>query len=221
MCLTLAPPALSLLRDLRREPLGHRCPMPHVPCLFGYVSELSTNRRRWSWLNVIYIAMGLLIVIAQAHGWEGIWSAILRDISLPYVSVSVSLNVLLTLMIVTRLILHGRNVRAATGSPTGIGGLYKAVATMLIESSALYSMNSLLLIGLWATESEAAGAFLPIIAEVQVREFPRPRSANTLSNMTMDLTGDRSAAHHQTSREPERVDERHYRHRTHWFFVPR
>ena len=130
--------------------------------------------------------MGLSIVIAQAHGWEGIWSVILRDISLPYVSVSVSLNVLLTLMIVARLIIHGRNVRAATGSPAGISGLYKAVATMLIESSALYSMNSLVLIGLWATKSDIAGFFLPVIAEVQVRGFPRLRSSSRLSNMTTD-----------------------------------
>jgi len=128
--------------------------------------------------------MGFLIVIAQAHGWEGIWSGILHDISLPYVSVSVSLNVLLTLMIVARLVIHGRNVRAATGSPAGISGLYKAVATMLIESSALYSLNSLVLIVLWAIQSDAAGALLPIIAEVQVRNFPRPRSSGGLSNTT-------------------------------------
>jgi len=81
-------------------------------------------------------------------------------------------------MIVARLIIHGRNVRAATGSPAGISGLYKAVATMLIESSALYCMNSLVLIGMWAAKSDAAGAVLPVIAEVQVRDFPQPRSSS-------------------------------------------
>ena len=151
--------------------------------------------------------MGLLIVIAQGHGWEGIWSAILREISLPYVSVSVSLNVLLTLMIVTRLIVHGRNVRAATGSPAGISGLYKAVASMLIESSALYSMNSLVLIGLWATKSDAAGVFLPVIAEIQVCDFAQPRFSSRLSNMIINSAGYRSTTHHQTSRKPERIDE--------------
>jgi len=188
--------------------------MPHVPRLFEYVFDFSANGRLWVWSDVTNVAMGLLIVIAQGHGWVGIWAVILREISLPYVSVSVSLNVLLTLMIVTRLILHGRNVRAATGSPAGIGGLYKAVGTMLIESSALYSMNSLVLIGLWAVKSDAAGAFLPVIAEVQVRDFPRPcRSSNRLSNMNTGWAGHRTAAHHQTSRKPERVDEQHYRHR--------
>ena len=121
--------------------------------------------------NVIHVAMGLLILIAQAHGWEGFWIAILRAISIPYFSVSVSLNVLLTLMIVIRLVLHGRNIRAATGSPAGISGLYKAVATMLIESSALYSLNSLLLVVMWTVQSDASPGVLPIIGEVQVRDF--------------------------------------------------
>ena len=51
----------------------------------------------------------------------------------PYLSVSVSLNILLTLMIVIRLILHTRNVRTAMGM-SGIGGLYKTIIVMLIES---------------------------------------------------------------------------------------
>ena len=34
-------PALSLLRTLRRKPLGHRLPRPHVPRLLGCVPEFS------------------------------------------------------------------------------------------------------------------------------------------------------------------------------------
>jgi len=43
-CLTPAPPpALSLLRDLQHEPLGNCRPMPHVPCLYRYVSVFSAK----------------------------------------------------------------------------------------------------------------------------------------------------------------------------------
>jgi len=42
-CLMPAPPALLLLRILLHEPLGHRLPLPHVPWLCGYVSEVSMN----------------------------------------------------------------------------------------------------------------------------------------------------------------------------------
>jgi len=96
------------------------------------------------------------------------------NLSIPCVAISVSLNVLLTLMIVIRLALHGRNIRAASGSPAGIGGLYRAIATMLVESSALYAVNTLVLIGLWAADSGVGDTFLPIVAETQVCASPRP-----------------------------------------------
>jgi RsiW-degrading membrane proteinase PrsW (M82 family) len=35
--------ALSLLRYLFHEPLGHRLPMPTLPCLLGYVFETSVG----------------------------------------------------------------------------------------------------------------------------------------------------------------------------------
>ena len=89
-----------------------------------------------------------------------------------YFSISVSLNVLLTLMIVVRLVLHARNIRAVMGSPGGIGGLYKTIITMLVESCALYAASSLLFVG--QSRSAIANTFFPILAETQVCAFPRP-----------------------------------------------
>jgi len=89
-----------------------------------------------------------------------------------YISISLSLNVLLTLMIVVRLLLHSWNVRTTTGSaPVGTGGLYKSIATMLIESSALFAVSSLLAIVLWAISHPLSNVFSPILAETQVRAF--------------------------------------------------
>ena len=114
------------------------------------------------WSNVINAATGIMILIAQANVGE------LIGISLRHLSITVSLNILLTLMIVTRIILHGRNIRATTASRAGISGLYKTIVTMFIESSALYTVTSLLLIALWAAGSGGSGIFLPIHAETQV-----------------------------------------------------
>ena len=118
--------------------------------------------------------MGLVLIISQAHGLDSYWANILLHSSIPCISISVSLNVLLTIMIVVRLVLHSRNIRAATGSLVGINGLCKAVATMVIESSALYAVNSLVLIALWVADNDAAGAFIPILAETQVRALLWP-----------------------------------------------
>jgi len=121
-------------------------------------------------------------------------------------------------MIVTRLILHGRNIRVATGSRGGISGLYKVIATMFIESSALHAVSSLLAIGLWVAGNHAANAFLPILAETQVRTFlPLGIQDRSYETTTDNGTGHRSATHHPTSRQPERVRERHYCHGTHRF----
>jgi len=106
-----------------------------------------------------------MIIVAQARGLD------VADISLSHLSITVSLNVSLTLMIVIRLVLHGRSIRAATGSRAGISGLYKVIAITFIESSAHYTVASLLLIGLWAAGSGAAEIFTPIHAEIQVRDF--------------------------------------------------
>ena len=89
---------------------------------------------------------------------------------LPYFSISLSLNVLLTLMIVIRLVLYTRDIRSVTGE-AGIGGLCKTIVTILIESCALYTVSSLLIIGPWAARNYVVEAFFPILAEAQVRAF--------------------------------------------------
>ena len=95
-----------------------------------------------------------------------------------YLSISVSLNVLLTLMIVIRLVLHGRNILAAPGSLARISGL-QAASTMLIESCALFAVSSLVVIGglvggrtLLTRGGYVVDIFFPVLAETQVRDVP-------------------------------------------------
>ena len=73
-------------------------------------------------------------------------------------------------MIIVRLILHARDTRTILGK-TGIGGLYKAVVTMLAESCALYAVNSLVYIGLLGAENSVVYAFSPILRQTQVCAF--------------------------------------------------
>jgi len=154
-------------------------------------------------VNVDKMAMGVLFVIAS----EG--PRIAADIS--FFSISVSLNVILTLLIVVRLVLHGRYVRAATGSRAGIGGLYKTIATLLIESCALFAVSSLFVVGSVATRNnKAIDLAFPILTEIQVRAFPHPQSLDELPHVTMEWTDHRSTPHHSTNRKQERVDEHHH-----------
>jgi len=153
----------------------------------------------------------------------------LSKFGVAYLSISVSLNVLLTLMIVIRLILHGRNVRTATGSLAGIGRLYKTVSTMFIESCALFTVSSILVVGplaayiysntinIFVIGRIITEIFFPTLAEIQVCAFPRRPSLGRLSNTTVDRTGDRSTAHYSAGRQRECVDGPRCHHWTHQF----
>jgi hypothetical protein len=89
--------------------------------------------------------------------------------------ISLLLNVLLTLMIVTRLILHIRNMRNAMGTSVEASGLYKSIVSVLVESCALYATSFLVYIVTWSLKGSgqyASEAFQPILAEAQVRADP-------------------------------------------------
>src|SRR5882762_2691820 len=82
-------------------------------------------------------AMGVVFIYQTVQpAWVSSHNAAAINIGLSYYAISFSLNVILTLMIVIRLIMHSRNIRNAIGAPTKASGLYRVIVTMLIESSA-------------------------------------------------------------------------------------
>ena len=86
-------------------------------------------------------------------------------------SICFSLDVRLTLMIVIRLVVHIRSVRRATGASDGSTGLHTAattVATMLIESYALYAIALLLYIVPWVLSSPVVDLFAKVLGSIQV-----------------------------------------------------
>ena len=117
--------------------------------------------------------MGIVLVYYQISQPIGsIWKSTTINIGVPY-SISVSLDVLLTLMIIARLVLISRDIRNAMNAPFKMSGLYKAVITILSESSALYAVTFLLWIGTWVTNNSFQHFFFPLLAQTQVRDFLR------------------------------------------------
>ena len=95
-----------------------------------------------------------------------------------YYPIALSLNALLTLMLITRLVLHRKNIRRAMGDQAGTSGTYKKIVTMLVESGALYAASLALVAGSWASGNDGDRVRLAtdqILPEVQVRTvFPLP-----------------------------------------------
>ena len=143
--------------------------------------------------NVDNTATGIILIRRSTEVTGSYWPA------LTYLSISVSLNVLLTFMIIIRLVLHTRNTRAALGM-TGLGGLSKSIVTMLVESCALYSASSLLVLGpMSADNNPISNFFIPVLPATQVRAFNATRSPDRLSDIMSDWTGHRFAPHHSKS----------------------
>ena len=143
--------------------------MSHVSWFFGYAfyEPVATLRA-----DVVDVVMGLMYICQASVPTRNVQTPVPRTFGLPHLSISVSLNVLLTLMIIIRLVLHVRNIRAAMGT-AGMGGLCKSIVTMLIESCTLYTVSSLLLIGPWVGGNPAASIFLGVLTQTQVRPFTR------------------------------------------------
>ena len=93
----------------------------------------------------------------------------LTEFGTSYFSVSFSLNILLTLMIITRLVLHRRNFQNGLGTKDRGGGLHTALITIFIESYALYAITFLLYIPSWATTSWIAAILSKFVGPAQVR----------------------------------------------------
>ena len=150
--------------------------------------------------DVVDIVMGIMFLRQTTAPTGGTRTSVPLTFGIPYFTISLSFNILLTLMIVIRLILHTRNLRTATGI-TEIGGLCRAIIVMLIESCALYAVVSLLVIGPWVTGNHVADLFVSILTQTQVCALLRLQSSHRLANMMTNWTGHRPIAHHPTSRE--------------------
>ena len=145
--------------------------MPDVPRFCGYVLGLSISSQRHS-ANVTNAGMGITLVYKTSQP-VSIWGSL--NLGTPFYSIALSLNVLLTLMIATRLILHSRDIRNALGPLVRADRLYVTLVTILVESSALFAANSLLYIGPLYAGSSLSGVFITPLTVTQVR------SAITLS----------------------------------------
>ena len=117
--------------------------------------------------NVTGAVMGILVTYHQAA--EPLDNII--DFGTPLFAISLSLNILLTSMIVVRLVRHMRDIQGAIGPLVKPNRLYGVIITILVESCALYVVSFVLFIGPWGAGDGTQLIFFPILAQVQVRNI--------------------------------------------------
>ncbi|TDL25354.1 hypothetical protein BD410DRAFT_636923 [Rickenella mellea] len=109
-------------------------------------------------------ALSILTLFQSARPGANLWTHTTTIFAIPYWSLSLSVNLLVTLMIVFRLILWRNKVKEMLGPEHT--GTYTSVAAMLIESAAPYSTVGLIYIICYARKSNFQHLVLPVLAQV-------------------------------------------------------
>lgn len=125
--------------------------------MFVYHSRLSLNS---------FLALAIITLFQSAQPNASLWSRITVQFVVPYWSLSVSLNVLLTLIISFRLLHMRRSVAVVLGPEHS--KVYTSVVSMIIESAALFSGTGLFFIICYARNSNIQNLVLPILDQVVV-----------------------------------------------------
>ena len=108
-----------------------------------------------------------------------------------YWSLSISLNIILTLLLVGRLLYMSHNARRSLGDEHA--ATYISVAAMLVESATPYAVTSLIFIITYARNSNVQNLVLPVLSQIMVRRSS-PVSASGYSSSSADA-GDPCAFH--------------------------
>jgi len=109
-------------------------------------------------------AMSILTIYQTAQPGASLWSQSAVSFAVPYWSLSISLNILVTIGIVYRLISMMKKVRTALSKSHA--KMYTSISAMVIESAALYSITGMIFIICYARLSNVQNIVLPILGQV-------------------------------------------------------
>ncbi|KAH7884134.1 hypothetical protein F5I97DRAFT_1898759 [Phlebopus sp. FC_14] len=109
------------------------------------------------------VAMGVMFLIQVSTTNPYVTNGI--NFTLPYLSISLALNIILTIAIVLRLLSFRRHVVSALGP--NYGTEYTSVAAMIVESAALYSAVSITFLVLFGIGNAVSQVFIQSLNQFQ------------------------------------------------------
>lgn len=112
-------------------------------------------------------AMSILTLFQASRPDASLWTTVTIQFSLPYFSISIALNVMLTLLLVARLFYMSYSARRTIGGEHG--RTYISIAAMLLESATPYAVVGLLFIITYARDSNVQNLVLPVLSQIMVR----------------------------------------------------
>ena len=115
-------------------------------------------------LNVTIIAMGIGLPAQVSQPTLSIWSSL--NFSLPFFTLSLSLNIILTLMIVLHLLIQRRCIVEALGSK--YAQRYISMVAIVVESAAISPITSITFLGLYISNNSVQNVYFQILPQVEV-----------------------------------------------------
>ncbi|KAH7921923.1 hypothetical protein BV22DRAFT_1018335 [Leucogyrophana mollusca] len=114
------------------------------------------------------IALGILwlIQVSSPRSSPALNAATGISYTASYFGVALAVNISVTLLIVSRLLLHRHRVTKVFGS--GRGSHYTSIAAIIVESASLYSVFSLLFLIPFGLNNPVSNTFLQILGEVDI-----------------------------------------------------
>ncbi|KAJ7124098.1 hypothetical protein C8R43DRAFT_1076079, partial [Mycena crocata] len=124
------------------------------------------------WLGVLplmmfmgSIASSIALLVSMTKSSDTFWSSKSMQFSIAYWSLSISLNIILTLSIITRIWSVRHRVQKLLGSHHS--GQYVSITAILVESAALYSGWGLVFLICYARNTPFQNILLPPLGQVQ------------------------------------------------------
>ncbi|KAJ6500148.1 hypothetical protein C8R47DRAFT_284047 [Mycena vitilis] len=96
------------------------------------------------------------------------WNTSGINFTTPYFTMSLALNIFVTLLIVARLMLYRKQINQALPSGTEHGAQYVSLAAMVFESAAIYSLFSLLFLVPFIMKQPLSQLFIQALSPVQI-----------------------------------------------------
>lgn len=112
--------------------------------------------------------MGIAFDIETASP-NGLFGSTTASFAIPYFAISLTLNIILTVMIAGRIWYYQRSVESAIGGDFAVH--YTSITTMFVESAAIYSVTSLLLLITFTLGNPINQIWLGIAPSVQVTGY--------------------------------------------------
>jgi hypothetical protein len=113
--------------------------------------------------------MGILTCYQAAQPEQSLATVGTINVALSFWAIAVTLNLLLTIMILTRLFIARRHAVAALGRE--YGETYTGIAAIVIESASLYAVIGFIFIVLYGMQNLGMLFFLELLVQVEVSQL--------------------------------------------------